>query len=891
MRRKARNDPTFCQRLLDYIGQVVDECLPEDPNPIDEEDDDDTRLFQPYTKPDDPNFHKVMPRTLTKTVHYRQMHRRKHMPTCFKYGSRKCRSRFPRKIVLVTFFDKDTGVFHIKRNHRWVNNYNKWIAQMTRGNHDVQFLFNKTHALAIIHYVMKYITKPEVALHSKLTIAAAVRQALVGSPSTDDVGKKMLLKIYNKLEAYREVGVPEAISHMLGYPDHYTDATFWNLNTTHLLSYTKSLHNARIQRTQQPSDISPDSEIIVDDKGGYSLVSMFDDYANRGEGLSQYCLYDYCSLVYKRKNPGISFESDHPQHLSQHQIVRETSAAIPTLLGKLLFMNKGSEKAAEREDCYCILTSLFFPWSSSQPIETASWEEFFHSNSAALNSRLQWYIHNIDLLHKTKEEDRLNRLQLKAQEAEPGNDSDDDSVISHVDHMMELDFEDESDDDAIPHSSIVDETIETLTDLDGDYYVREGVDASETQGYLNPSPGHSPNRSHKAAKIHYSLLESNEVFDSLASVSKATFALQSDPTPVNPPPPRRTREVQPTVYLTDGTEDDAAINLIVHQFSLNTEQERAFRLIANHSLGKGNFDEQLLMGLFGEAGTGKSRVVDAIRTWFAARNRSKELIVTATTGTAAFNIRGTTLHSALGLAIEPGHKHRPMSWAKKKEWRSRRYIIIDEVSMLDCKLIIKLHNKLCSAKSSKQQVKFGGLNILFLGDFLQLPSCSKSYLYVLNPPYQLGHHLWRSLNAVVILREQMRQAGDQRWADLLHRLWLRQPTQEDIDLLISRIGAQLPDSAPVTIIVRRNELRHALNLRRLHHLARSRHTPVVYSIAKVVSRERVSRHKTYRLRVGHNNVKGDVVLPLIPGAPLMITKNIDKPLGKLPFYISYSLIH
>jgi hypothetical protein len=211
--------------------------------------------------------------------------------------------------------------------------------------------------------------------------------------------------------------------------------------------------------------------------------------------------------------------------------------------------------------------------------------------------------------------------------------------------------------------------------------------------------------------------------------------------------------------------------------------------------------------------------------------------------------------------------------------------------MLDCKLIIKLHNKLCSAKSSKQQVKFGGLNILFLGDFLQLPSCSKSYLYVLNPPYQLGHHLWRSLNAVVILREQMRQAGDQRWADLLHRLWLRQPTQEDIDLLISRIGAQLPDSAPVTIIVRRNELRHALNLRRLHHLARSRHTPVVYSIAKVVSRERVSRHKTYRLRVGHNNVKGDVVLPLIPGAPLMITKNIDKPLGKLPFYISYSLIH
>lgn len=54
--------------------------------------------------------------------------------------------------------------------------------------------------------------------------------------------------------------------------------------------------------------------------------------------------------------------------------------------------------------------------------------------------------------------------------------------------------------------------------------------------------------------------------------------------------------------------------------------------------------QQLLLGLFGAVGTGKSRVVDALRAWFA-RNRSIELVVTATTGTAAFNISGTTLDS------------------------------------------------------------------------------------------------------------------------------------------------------------------------------------------------------------------------------------------------------
>src|SRR5947208_13444249 len=175
--------------------------LPEEP-PLNE-DADDACLFQAYTHPDDPNFNCVMRRNLSIIVRYRQMHCRKHTPTCFKYRSKKCRSRFPRAIVSETSLDEDSGVILVKRDHHWVNNYHKWIAQMTRGNHDIQFLFTKNHALAAIHYVMKYITKAEVALHSKLTIAAAVRKALAAPSSTNDVGKKMLLKIYNKMESYR----------------------------------------------------------------------------------------------------------------------------------------------------------------------------------------------------------------------------------------------------------------------------------------------------------------------------------------------------------------------------------------------------------------------------------------------------------------------------------------------------------------------------------------------------------------------------------------------------------------------------------------------------------------------------------------------------------------
>jgi hypothetical protein len=66
----------------------------------------------------------------------------------------------------------------------------------------------------------------------------------------------------------------------------------------------------------------------------------------------------------------------------------------------------------------------------------------------------------------------------------------------------------------------------------------------------------------------------------------------------------------------------------------------------------------------------------------------------------------------------------------------------------------------------------------------------------------------------------MRQAEDPRTAELLHRLRLRIPTQDDIDLLTSRIGAHLYDPDVTPIIVRRHQLRHRLNIKRLQLFAR-----------------------------------------------------------------------
>ena len=211
-------------------------------------------------------------------------------------------------------------------------------------------------------------------------------------------------------------------------------------------------------------------------------------------------------------------------------------------------------------------------------------------------------------------------------------------------------------------------------------------------------------------------------------------------------------ETQPHVFLTDGIEYQHAILEVVNRFTLNEEQKLAFRVIADHTTRRSKVGTQLLMGIFGEGGTGKSRLIEAIRAWFAALYRSNELIVTATTGTAAFNVKGRTLHSAVGIPVENGDGMRliTMSDKKAKEWEDRHYLIIDEVSMMDCKVITRLHTQLCKAKSLPE-LKFGGINIIFMGDFLQIPAVSRLDLYIDNPKWQQGHHLWQSLNAVVIL--------------------------------------------------------------------------------------------------------------------------------------------
>ena len=126
----------------------------------------------------------------------------------------------------------------------------------------------------------------------------------------------------------------------------------------------------------------------------------------------------------------------------------------------------------------------------------------------------------------------------------------------------------------------------------------------------------------------------------------------------------------------------------------------------------------------GAAGTGKSFVLRVLQQIFGNVRKTSSLSITATTGIAACNIRGMTVHSWSGLGM--GNDSMEMIVAKasknpnvKKRWLECETLVIDEISMLSAELFDKV--SAIGRRIRSDPRPFGGLQVIVCGDFFQLP--------------------------------------------------------------------------------------------------------------------------------------------------------------------------
>jgi len=247
------------------------------------------------------------------------------------------------------------------------------------------------------------------------------------------------------------------------------------------------------------------------------------------------------------------------------------------------------------------------------------------------------------------------------------------------------------------------------------------------------------------------------------------------------------------------------IDATVTKFRLNVEQERAFRIVANHSSSFAC--EQLKMYLGGMAGTGKSQVIKALMNFLDNVHESHRFVILAPTGTAAALQNGSTYHYFLGINPNSGGRNEAATIAQvKARLEGVDYIFLDEVSMLSCHDMYNISSKLAKAMNIYDN-PFGGMNMIFAGDFAQLPPVGGSSLYsrtvgttvdaALTPHSQessIGKVLWHQITTVVILRENMRQktqtVDDASLRTALVNMRYGKCTPEDIQFLRSRIAGK-----------------------------------------------------------------------------------------------------
>ena len=250
------------------------------------------------------------------------------------------------------------------------------------------------------------------------------------------------------------------------------------------------------------------------------------------------------------------------------------------------------------------------------------------------------------------------------------------------------------------------------------------------------------------------------------------------------------------------------MTLYTNNITLSPEQQQAFD---DFTAGKNIF-------LTGPGGSGKSELIRRIVS--ACDFRGKNCQVCALTGCAAvlLNCKAKTVHSWAGIGLANGENNeiinKIMNGKQKnkiiKKWQNVDVLIIDEVSMMS-KKIFELLDEM-GKRLRKVYVKpFGGIQVIFSGDFYQLPPVGKgdddSSAFCFESP------LWdKTFHSVVHLKKIFRQSDD-TYSNILNQIRIGKLYKSGLDTLLKHVGKSYPDDSfrPTKLYPKKKEVEQINN--------------------------------------------------------------------------------
>lgn len=801
-----------------------------------------------------------------------------------------CQARFPKDILHQSSACKDDGFIKLRHIEPWQNRITASLTYVLRCNTDVSSLSSGTAIKGVIAYVTDYISKAALKSHHIFSTAWEVfdRNPSLTDGSNDPSAstRALIMKLVNALGPKMEIGSPMACLYLLGNPDHYTGSTFplfwWKSYVDECYAFWTDFHQpvglkgADVdldEDTQEPACILT----LLDNR--FVGSSRSDDYVHRPSSCEALTLYEWSqSAQVTRRKPGqitkfnkitggrnlgedihpgtlaprgekdetgfvgisYSFRPTHPLYQTTFVTVDVDKIAthVPNLVGATL----PRRDQGNREYYCCAMLTFFKPWrvplDLKRPDET--WQEAFQSYPFL--PRPQRLMRNFNLRYECLDERHNFKSLLKRKQN--GLDDDYYSNMQLDDEMVDDAFGTVNDymqeDSTWSRYKALHEEMGRVAITAGWFDRPADSPEIDREDFFIPDDTKTPTQ-WKNLVVAAKVLEA----DSRSKIAANNRAADESPhKEFNKAIPDEVKIVEnkyfSKLFRAASAREQRFIDEVVVEDNLssNVEQERAFRLVANHISSD---SPQLKMYLGGMGGTGKSKVLDALTNLFKKRNELYRFAVVAPTGSAAALLNGTTYHHLFGIngnkEEASGHEGVSIATAKAR-LMDVDYIFLDEISMVSANELHIISTRLCKIMGNDEP--FGGLNFIVAGDFAQLapPIPGSATLYneyvatsiqhpqdmsVREQSSILGKALWHQFTTVVILRKNMRQTSqtpdDAKLRSALEHMRYGACDASDITFLNSLVASRIdgrrnagdPMFRHVSVITTVNNDKDALN--------------------------------------------------------------------------------
>ena len=698
--------------------------------------------------------------------------RHRHVKSCVK-GKRggvvpsnsSCRYHFPRQVrdsTTVDFDEKDPTrpkiVVKLGRTDQWINNYNPFIMAAWCANHDVSVIMND---FAAITYVCKYITKQDVG-DGGTSFTSFIRKKLSVLPQ-DSNWMKQLLAVSRADIAFHEIGLQEALWHLLSFP---------------LVEKSHEIIKVDVRKVAHDKDgdvlfINPE---LIRTTPDTATVQANGIASRRGRILNYECrplteefnnmhLADFTSkyLIEPAKTFDKLSTADAKNKRTKMEGQREEFYVRPRQEGKFaIVVPVPPTRIDNTNEASCFFQLLFYtPFRDVSTLIT----QYSPEGNAVEAFRIaceQGKVpdHLIPLLHIQRDLQAViaDRTDHRVEET-----YDYKIPADQFDAMMRKeDYEDEAVEEA--------QNEETNAEADA-HYASLPVTLSCVEGYnpLVPLIPFSEVGRHQDF-IQYSHRSAGP--SSLINKSDTFLHEMKQQLSLDLKANRETVE-----QGRDSKEHQQRLHDTLYS-KLNLKQTLALQHVKDHLVSDA---KQLLMIIHGDAGTGKSFLCDAIVSYVRTQIGTTKfdpaaphvdtVYVLAFTGKAAHNIKGYTIHHAFHL--RPGASNK-ITFALLKELEHLSVLIIDEFSMISLKMLQTISSTIQQAKKDFNR-PFGGVHVVFFGDPYQLPPVQGRSVFadcwLQDAQEKKGREVWLQFNVAVELTEQQRQRGPEQqiFAEVLGR--------------------------------------------------------------------------------------------------------------------------